>query len=109
MIFILNIRRLPFRKHTRSCGIIAELKLGDIEREILGADFVETANHATLEDAPEAFNRIGVNRTDDVLAGAVPHRLVRVFGQAEIATVYVGRQQIDLVRDGFSTIVNPLL
>ena len=46
--------------------VVAELELRDIQRQVLGADFVERANDAALEDRPEAFNRVGVDRADDV-------------------------------------------
>ena len=47
--------------------VVAELKFRDVQRHIFGADFVERADHAALEDRPEAFNRVGVDRADDVL------------------------------------------
>ena len=42
--------------------VISELKLRDVQRQIFAADLVITAHDAALEDAPEAFNRIGVDR-----------------------------------------------
>jgi hypothetical protein len=60
----------------RNCGfkdgriapiVIAELELGDIEGHVLAAHLVEGADNAALEDRPEALNRVGVNRADDVL------------------------------------------
>jgi len=47
--------------------IIAELKFGNIEIKVLFANVVEGADDAVLEDAPESFNRIGVNRADNIL------------------------------------------
>src|ERR1700682_3697120 len=35
--------------------IVTELKFGDVERQIFGADLVESADNAALEDRPEAF------------------------------------------------------
>lgn len=52
--------------------IVAELKFSDIERQVLGADFVERANDTAFEDTPETFNCLGVNRADNVL----PSRMV---------------------------------
>ena len=40
--------------------IIAELELRNIKRHIFPADFVERADHATLEDRPEAFDDLSV-------------------------------------------------
>ena len=35
--------------------------------------------HTTLEDQPEAFDRLGVDRTDDVLALGMVNGRVRIF------------------------------
>jgi predicted secreted hydrolase len=40
--------------------IVAELKLGNVQRHIFSGHFVERAR-ATFEDRPETFNRNGVN------------------------------------------------
>ncbi len=50
--------------------VVPKLELGDVERQILCADLVERANNAPLKDRPKAFNRVGVDRADNVLAGA---------------------------------------
>jgi hypothetical protein len=47
--------------------VVPELKLSDVQRHVSRADFMERADHAALEDRPEAFNRVGVDRTDHVL------------------------------------------
>jgi hypothetical protein len=47
--------------------VVPELELGDIERHVLGADLVECADNTALEDRPEAFNRVGVDRADYIL------------------------------------------
>ena len=60
--------------------VVPELKFRDVQRHIFGADFVKAANNTALEDAPKALNRIGVNRADDVLAGAVADCFVWVRG-----------------------------
>jgi len=36
--------------------IVTELKLRNIQRHIFGANFVETADDAALEDAPKPFS-----------------------------------------------------
>jgi len=82
--------------------VIFELTFRDVEREIFGADFVIAANNRPLEDAPEAFNRVRVNRADNVLASAVHDGLVRVFVvQAEVAAMLVSGEQADLFRNRF--------
>jgi hypothetical protein len=47
--------------------IISELKLREIKRHIFGAHLVEHADHAAFEDRSEAFDGVGVKRTDNVL------------------------------------------
>jgi hypothetical protein len=46
---------------------------------IFFAHLVERAAHAAFEDRPEAFNRVGVNRTNDIFAAVVTHKSVRIF------------------------------
>ena len=36
--------------------IVAELKLGNVERHVFGRHLVQRADNATLEDRPETFN-----------------------------------------------------
>ena len=58
--------------------IIAELELGNIERHIFAAHFMERADHAALDDRPEAFDGLSVDRADDVLAFGVVNGRVRI-------------------------------
>jgi hypothetical protein len=44
--------------------VVAELKLRDVQRHIFGADFVEGADNATLQNRPKAFDGVGVDRTN---------------------------------------------
>jgi hypothetical protein len=82
--------------------VIAELKLRDIQRHVFRADFMERANHAALEDGPEAFNRVCVDRTNNVLAPAMIDRAVRKFIQIiAINRSLIGCQQTDLIRNCF--------
>lgn len=64
--------------------ITAELELGNIQRHVFGADLMEAANEAALEDRPEAFNRIRVDRANNVLANAAIHGPVRVSVAAPV-------------------------
>jgi hypothetical protein len=57
--------------------VVPKLKLRYIQMEIFLADLVVGPNNAALQDRPEAFNRIGVNRTNDMLADGVIDGLVR--------------------------------
>src|ERR1700722_13888570 len=54
--------------------VVPELKFSDVERQILLADFVVAANDPALEDAPKAFNRVGVHSADNVFTlGVLDH------------------------------------
>ena len=48
--------------------VVAERKFVEIERQVFGADLMVCANHATLEQSPERFNRVSVNVASDVFA-----------------------------------------
>ena len=79
--------------------VVPELELGDVERHVLGADLVERADNATFEDRPEALNRVGVDRADDVLALGVIDDLVRILGvEAAITYPLVGYEEADFLR-----------
>jgi hypothetical protein len=45
--------------------------------QVFLAHVVECADDAALEDAPEALNRVGVNRTDNTLLVGMIYRNVR--------------------------------
>jgi hypothetical protein len=47
--------------------VIPKLELCNVQWQVFGANFVERADTPTLEDTPETLNRLGVNRSDDVL------------------------------------------
>ena len=59
--------------------VVAELKFRDVQRKVLVAHLVERADYAALKDAPKTFNRVGVNRTNDIFAAVVTHKSVRIF------------------------------
>jgi hypothetical protein len=83
--------------------VISELELSDVKMQILPADLVEGSDNSTLQDRPEAFNRVGVNRTDDVLANGVINGLVREAAvQPLIAGISVSAEKANAVRDGFT-------
>jgi hypothetical protein len=74
--------------------IIAKLELSDIERQVFCADFVERADDAALENAPETFNRLGVNGTDNVLPFSVVNGGVGiVFVETLVADPLIGAEQ----------------
>src|SRR6266446_4455806 len=82
--------------------IVAELELGNIERKILFADFVEGADATALNQRPETFNRVGVDRADHVIAPGVINDDVRIFlVEMLVADPLVGAKQANLVRNCF--------
>src|ERR1700722_249280 len=58
--------------------VVPELKFSDVERQVFLADLVIAANDPALEDAPKAFNCVGMDSSDDVFASSVLYDLVRV-------------------------------
>ena len=82
--------------------VVAELKFRDIERHVFGADFVEAANDTSLKDAPKAFNRVGMERADNVLLAVVIDRLVIVFVEAPIDFAFIRGEQADLIGNHFA-------
>jgi hypothetical protein len=57
--------------------VVAGLKFRDIQRHIFGAHLVvERADYTAFEDRPKAFNRVGVNRADNVLLAVMIDRLM---------------------------------
>lgn len=51
--------------------VVSKLELGNVERQILFADLVERAHHAALDDRPEAFDGVRMDRASDVFIAAV--------------------------------------
>jgi hypothetical protein len=82
--------------------VVPELKLGNVERHVFGAHLVKRADHTAFEDGPETFNRVRVNRADDILVLRVHDALTRIFGQTVVYKAFVGRQQANLVRYHFA-------
>lgn len=79
--------------------VVPELELGDVERQIFGADLVERADDAAFKDAPEALDRVRMDRADYILALGVVDDLVRVLAvQTAIAYPLVGHEQANLLR-----------
>jgi hypothetical protein len=86
-----NVRVLPI--------VITELEFGNIERHIFPAHFVERADHAALEDRPEAFDGLSMDCADDVLAFGVVNDAVWIFAvKALVASPLIRAKQADPVR-----------
>jgi hypothetical protein len=76
--------------------VVPELKFSDVERQILLADLVVAANDPALEDAPKAFNRVGVHSADNVFTLGVLDYFVRVqLLDVVIANPFVGHEKAD--------------
>src|ERR1700730_13957835 len=83
--------------------VVAELKLRNVQRHVFGAHFVERAHHAALEDRPEAFDCLSVNRTNNVLTVGLIDDGVRIFLiEFYVAEPLIGAEQAYIVRDGFA-------
>jgi len=83
--------------------VVSELELRNIQRHIFGADLVEAADNATLEDRPEAFNRVRVDRANNVLAVAVLHGEVReILPEVAVSAALIGSQQTNLIGNSLS-------
>jgi hypothetical protein len=84
--------------------VVSELKLRNVERHVFAADPVERADNATLEDRPEALNRVGVNCADNIFVRGVIDDFVLRENLIEmlVADPMIGNQEADLVRDGLA-------
>ena len=83
--------------------IVDEGTFSNVERQILAADVVMNADDGALQHGPEALNRIRVDCADDILAGRVPHELMREhIAEHPITRVFVGREQANFGRDGLA-------
>jgi hypothetical protein len=88
-----NIRVLPV--------VIAELELGNIEQHIFAAHCVECADHAALENRPEAFDGLSMDCANDILPSRVVNSRVWIIKRI-VAWILVGAKQADSVRNRFA-------
>jgi hypothetical protein len=83
--------------------VVDERPLGNVQREISAADVVVDTDDTTLQNTPEAFNRVRVDCANNILAGSVPDDLMREeVVKQPITGVLVRREQADFRRDGFT-------
>jgi hypothetical protein len=79
------------------------LELCHVKRHIFPAHFVERADDATLENRPEAFDGLSVDRADDILALGVINNAMRLFAvKTLVASPLIRAKQADFVRDRFA-------
>ncbi len=82
--------------------VVPELELIDVERQIQVAHLMERSHDAALYHRPKTLDGVRVDRTIDVLSGAVMNHAMRETGiQSAIPAMIVGREQTYLVRDRF--------
>jgi len=88
-----------FAKNVRVAAVVvAELEFRDIEREILAADFVERADHATLNQRPETLNGVGMDSANYVVAlGVIDNGMGKILIETVVAYPLVRYQQADFV------------
>ena len=83
--------------------VIAELELGNVKRQVLGADLVECAHDPALDERPEGIDGLSVDRADHIFATRMANEGVgEILGQADVGTVLIGCEQIDFGRNRFA-------
>src|ERR1041384_842528 len=79
--------------------IVAELELRNIQRQILLANLVESTNHAALNQRPEAFDCVGVDRADNVFTRTmIDNAMWKLSAQMQVSEILVSADQADFVR-----------
>ena len=87
--------------------IISELKLRDVQRQVFWANLVERSDHAALNQRPETFDGVGVDRADDILTARMVDSGVReVFVEVLVADPLIGAEQANLGRYRFADKLN---
>src|ERR1700726_4977596 len=81
--------------------VIEALKLRNIQRHVLFADLVERTHDTTLDNRPEALNRVRVYRADNVLVRGMADSLVIIIGQVPVSGMFIGAKQADFIGHGF--------
>ena len=78
--------------------VVSELELVDVERKIFLADFMERTDYSALDDRPEPFDGVRMDRTADILIAAmVNHAKREVFMERLVTLPLIGTNQADLV------------
>lgn len=80
--------------------VITELEFGNVKRQILLGNIMESTDEPSLDHRPKRLNRIDVNRADNVLAALViDERMREVLAEPAIAAMRIGAKQADLMRN----------
>ncbi len=80
---------------------MAKLEFREVQRKVLCADVMISANDSALQECPEALNIIRVNFTTHILASRVHYGFVVVAQRVQvvIAAVFIGRDKRDTITD----------
>lgn len=86
--------------------VVSELKFRNVQRQVLGAHFVEGANNTALQNRPEAFNRVGVDRTNNGVLGVfalgvINDAVLVAIVKAVIGAIIVRAEQTNAIGHGF--------
>jgi hypothetical protein len=83
--------------------IISKLELGNIERHIFAAHFVECADHAAFENRPKPFDGLSMDCSDNILTARMVNSRVRIILVKRIvAGILIGTKQADPMRHRFT-------
>lgn len=75
--------------------VVAEREIAEIERRILGADLMERAENPALQEAPEPFNAVRVDRPAHAFQRFVIDDFMRQAKQVQprISRAGIGRKE----------------
>ncbi len=81
--------------------VVTELEFREVQRKVLCADVMISADDSALQECPEALNIVRVNFTTHILASRVHYGFVVVAQRVQvvIAAVFIGRDKRDTITD----------
>src|SRR6266849_323677 len=81
--------------------VVTELEFREVQRKVLCADVMISADDSALQECPEALNIVRVNFTTHILASRVHYGFVVVAQRVQvvIAAVFIGRDERDTITD----------
>lgn len=83
--------------------VVPETELGNIERHVLAADLMETANDPALDERPKAIDGLGMGCAVDILAcGVIDNRMGKFGAKMLVSDPLVGAKQAYFVRDALA-------
>ncbi len=99
---LLTARRNQVGEYVGVLSVVeATTKFVHVQRQVFLADLVVAPHNASFEQAPKAFDCVGMSRADDVFLPAVANDvMIHVLAQQPITGMFVGRDQLDRARFG---------